>query len=62
MYNSSEYPSTLLNPPNNTTVLLFTLRNEKSLHGGGLVPVTTGEDHKPEVKHIQAKLQYHSNL
>ena len=62
MYNSSEDPSTILYPPNNTTVLLLTLRNEKSWHGGGVVPVITGEDHKPEVKHIQAKLHYHSDL
>ena len=61
MYNSSEDPFTLY-PPNNTTVLLFTLRNEKSRHGGGVVPVITGEDHKPEVKHIQGKLHYHSDL
>ena len=61
MYNSSEDPSTLY-PPNNTTVLLLTLRNEKSSHGGGVVPVTIGEDQKPEVKHIQAQLHYHSNL
>ena len=61
MYNSSEAPF-ILNPPNNTTVLLLTLRNENSRHGGGVVPVITGEDHKPEVKHIQAKQHYHSDL
>ena len=62
MYNLSDHPSTLFLPPNNTTVLLLTLRNEKLLHGGGVVPVITGEDHKPEVKHIQAKLHYHSDI
>ena len=61
MYNSSEHPSTLY-PPNNTTALLLTLRNEKFLHGRGVVPVITGEDHKPEVKHVQAKLHYHSDI
>ena len=49
MYNSSEVLPIPMYPPNNTTVLLLTLRNEKSLHGGGVVPVITGEDHKPEV-------------
>ena len=62
MYNLSDHPSTLSLPPNNTIVLLLTLRNENDWHGGGVVPVVTGEDHKPEVKHIQAKLHYHSYL
>ena len=62
MYNSSDHSFFLLYPPNNTTVLLLTLRNEKLWHGGGVVPVVTREDHKPEVKHIQAKLHYHSDI
>ena len=62
MYISSEYLVLTMYPPNNTTVLLLTLRNEKLPHGGGVVPVITIEDHKPEVKHIQAKLHYHSDL
>ena len=36
------------NPPNITAVFSFIFVSVKSEQGGGLVPVTVGEDHVPE--------------
>ena len=49
---SSIYTSLLLRPPprfppNNTAWWSVTIVREKSLQGGGLLPVTLGEDHVP---------------
>ena len=35
-------------PPNITAVFSFIFVSAKSAQGGGLVPVTVGEDHVPE--------------
>lgn len=45
-----QYPDWLSFPPNNTACLSSVLVKEKLLHGGGLDPVTTGEDHFPIVQ------------
>ena len=37
-------------PPNMTTLSSEILVNEKSLHGGGVLPVTMGLDQHPVVK------------
>ena len=44
---SFKSPSLLLCPPNIIAVP-FTSRNENSLHGGGVLPVVTGDDHTPK--------------
>ena len=38
-------------PPNMTTLSSEILVNEKSLHGGGVLPVTVGLDQHPADKH-----------